>query len=241
MSTIASPGGNQPMPTELLGLTREDRHLGVSMLPGDRLLPIIGILQSNSPECDRRGEGFCEGAEPGLFHMPGTLEPFRASIDAILVERECVFLEWPPGRTGNLIGRHEAVPPDATRHGKQWVRADGNVVQETWQLIVLADGEPWILPCHSTRITFARQWLTYIGNFNHPQTNEPLPSFCRRYRLSTAPRKNALGGWYTLSFDDQGWVSATEYAAARAIALAIKQAQHVESVAPPRLQAVPAA
>jgi hypothetical protein len=60
-------------------------------------------------------------------------------------------------------------------------------------------------------------WQTHFGQFLHPKTGKPLPSFARKYLLTTTPDSNDLGRWFAIRFVDKGWVSPAEYEAARAL------------------------
>jgi hypothetical protein len=41
-----------------------------------------------------------------------------------------------------------------------------------------------------------------MTQFRHPKTGGLLPSFARKYLLTTVPASNALGHWFTLKFTD---------------------------------------
>jgi hypothetical protein len=133
------------------------------------------------------------------------------------------WMEWLPNRQG-FAARHEEQPDDTEVRPAQdgsskrpvLVRASGNIVADTRELYLLVDGQPYMLPCSSTLHTFAREWQSWFRQFRHPKTNAVLPSFARKYRLTTVPKANALGRWYGLKFIDLGWVDASEYANARA-------------------------
>jgi hypothetical protein len=225
---------NNQLPAELDNLTAQDVGRGVSTKPEDQLFPLIYVLQSNSPVCEKRRSEYIEGAEPGHFWLRGAVNPIRSGVDGLNVIPcgmvRC-FLEWMPNR-GGYVGRHEQRPDDAEptiitdggRDKELLVRANGHIIQDTREFFLLVDGQAYALGCYGTKHTFARQWQTYFNQFKHPRTGGLMPSFSRRYRLTTAPAGNDLGKWFGLKFHDLGWLTdKDEYAAARAINDVVEQ------------------
>jgi hypothetical protein len=238
MVTNLTPVENLP-PSELAEQMQIDAGRGVSSRPEDQLIPILYVLQTNSPACDKRGAGYIDGAEPGHFLLRGAIEPIRdgtVGIEAIPAGMVRTFLEWLPGRQG-LVGRHDKLPndveiqtiKDGSHERQSLVRSSGNIIQDTREYFLLVEGAPFVLPCYGTRHTFAKQWQSYFQQFHHPRSGATLPSFSRRYRLRTVSTANAMGRWFGLKFDDLGWVGATEYRDARALNDIIERgAQRVE-------------
>lgn len=230
--------GKLVVPDELLDITEQDAGMGVSFKAEDQLLPLIYVLQTNSPIVDKRGDVFIEGAEPGHFWLRNSLQPIRdgiQGISAIPCEMNRTWIEWMPNR-GGFVARHEKPPQDMIT---QMVRGDdgrekpvlvrdgtGNIIQDTREFYILVDGSwPYVLPCTGTKHTFARQWETMFHQFKHPKTNKVMPAFSRRYKLTTVPQSNALGKWFGLKFEDQGFVSKAEYDGAREFSLAVKKGE----------------
>jgi hypothetical protein len=210
-----------PPPAELADVTALDSGKGVSTKAEDAITPLITVLQNGSPQCDRRGAEYIDGAEPGKFWLRNAVEPIRDEIIAVPCAMLRSWMEWLPDRQG-YAARHEEEPDDieikpAKGNSKRpiLVRPNGNVVQDTREIYVLVDGQPYLLPCASTFHQFAREWQTWFRQFRHPKTNKPLPSFARKYKLITMPRANALGKWFVPKFIDLGWVDGAEYSRAR--------------------------
>jgi hypothetical protein len=106
---------------------------------------------------------------------------------------------------------------EGDREKEVYTRAEGkHLIEEVRECFLLIEANPCLLSCKSSLIGFAKRWQTYMSGFQHPNGGT-LPSFSRRYKLITIPTTNHLGRWFTLRFDDQGWVTAEEYAAARLI------------------------
>jgi hypothetical protein len=213
------------LPANLADLAAADAGRGISTDPADQSLPLVYILQTGSDPCERRGAGYIDGAEPGHFLLRGAANPIRSGIDGITaincgIRRS--WLEWLPSR-GGFAARHDKRPGDAELHAdgpkRRLVRSSNdNEIEETREVFLLIEGRPYLLSCPSTRNQFAREWNTYCGQFMHPTTGRPLPSYAREYRLTTVPTSNTLGSWFKPKFTDLGWVGDVgTYIAARAL------------------------
>src|SRR5262249_30832182 len=225
-TTALTPSGGT-LPAELLDEMAADAGRGVSTKAEDQLIPLIYILQTNSPICAKRDPAYRDGAEPGHFLLRGAIDPIRegdTGIVTIPCEMQRVWLEFLPGRQG-LVDRHAQKPADVKvsvqeeggRRKQILVRANGNTIQDTREFAVLVDGQPYILPCWGTRHTFAREWQSWFQQFKHPTTGKGMAAFSRKYRLTTVREGKALGRWWGLKFPDLGGVSKDEYDAARAL------------------------
>jgi hypothetical protein len=222
------------LPPELAELAKQDAGMGISFKAEDQLLPLIYILQTNSPAVDKRGDNYIDGAEPGDFWLRNALEPIangEEGIQVIPCEMSRSWIEWLPNRQG-FVARHENPPPDMnTRkerddNGREkavlFREGNGNIIQDTREFFLLVNGQPYVLPCTGTKHTFARQWNTYFKQFKNSQTNDFLPSFIRKYRLTTVPASNAIGKWFGIKFQDEGFVSKPEYDLARSLCLDVR-------------------
>lgn len=236
MQTVGPPGQLQ-VPDELLGATEADAGMGVSFKQEDQLLPLIYVLQTNSPVVDKRGDVYITGAEAGHFWMRNSLQPIKdgmEGINAIPCEMMRTWIEWLPNRQG-FVARHDTPPSDmetktvrddSGREKQILVRgSNGNIIQDTREFYIMVDGQPYVLPCTGTKHTFARQWNSMFHQFRHPKTNEIMPAFSRKWKLVTVPASNAIGKWFGLQFQDLGFVSKKEYDAAKAFYMAVKKGE----------------
>jgi hypothetical protein len=230
LKSIVVPLANSPLvvPPELEDMVAEDARKGTSQNAEDLLTPLIYVLQAGSTQLDKRGGSYVPGAEPGHFYLRGAArDPIRDGVAGFMVVpcvMERAWFEWYPSR-GGYAGRHAQRPDDAearlidTDSGKRRAlvrRSNGNTIQETRELIVLVDGEfPFILPCYGTRNAFARELQTYLNQLRHPVSGALLPAFAHRYLLTTVLTGNAMGKWFTVKFQNLGFVSRTEYERAR--------------------------
>jgi hypothetical protein len=200
---------------EYLELTGQYAERGVSFKQEDQLLPLIYVLQALSPQVEKRGDAYIEGAEAGDFWLRNSLDPIRKGeegISAIPVEMFRTWIEWLPNR-GGFVARHNEPPADMVakvirgddgREREVMARANGNLIVDTREFYIMVDGDPYVLPCSSTKHTFARSWQTMFHRFKHPKTGKIMPAFAHKYRLSTVPTSNALGKWFGLKFEDAG-------------------------------------
>jgi hypothetical protein len=235
-------GETGALPADLMDLTEEDAGKGVSFKQEDQLIPLIYILQSNSPVVEKRGISYIEGAEPGHFWLRNSLHPIvngEQGILAIPCGMSRVWIEWLPQRQG-FVMRHPDIPSDAE---EQLVRADngqerrmlirksnGNILQDTREFALLVTAPdiadlPFVLPCSGTKHSFARSWQTMFHQYRHPRTRDIMPSFARKYQLTTVPASNAQGKWFGIKFTDLGWVSSEQYQTARQLNEAMEKGE----------------
>jgi hypothetical protein len=217
---------NNQLPAELLGLAKQDAGKGISFKSEDNEFPLVYVLQTGSPVCNKRSLEYLSGAEAGHFWFRNALDPIRSGIEGIDVIpcwMEHKHLEFRPNR-GGYVTEHDHEPADAVwktvhdddgRSREVLVRANGNVIEHARQFFLLVDGVPYVLSCKSTQHKFARRWNSYFKQLRHPETGDALPSYIHRYRLTTAPDKNEKGDWFGLRFADLGPVTVPEYMAGK--------------------------
>jgi len=106
---------NQLISAELLEEAARDCGRGVSTDPADRIIPLLYILQSNSPAVAKRGNAHIPDAEPGDFWLRNAASnPIRSGITGIdvlncgMVRR---WVEWRPNRQG-YVTEHDQPPAD---------------------------------------------------------------------------------------------------------------------------------
>jgi hypothetical protein len=203
-----------------------DKHAGrgTSQAQEDNLVPLVYILQAQSPQLNRRNPAFIEGSEPGGIWLRNAADPVVPGEKGIIFQ-PCHFhkdwVEWiPRDKGGGFVARHADIPNDARRTEDpqnpsrvRFVRPNGNEVIETRYHVGLVhrgdDRMPYVIPLTSSGHTVSRTWMQLMNTFRTPG-GKIAPSFARLYRLTTAERTNAAGTWFTWKVDDLGWVPTGE-------------------------------
>jgi hypothetical protein len=192
---------------------------GVSKDAADNLVPLIYVLQEQSPQVQSRDPRYLDGAVAGNFWLRGMDPPLLdGEHDGMLVQ-SCYFnkcvIEWQPNR-GGFVARHPEMPEDARQvedpqdpNIKRWVNEAGNYLVETREHVVrvhLPDGRrvPFVLPFSSTGHTVSRGWMF---DMNQKQIDgQTVDSFCLLYRLRTKYSTNKKGSWFKVTVDFEDWV-----------------------------------
>jgi hypothetical protein len=217
-SALTSVVDSASLSAEILDQLDQYAGAGVSDDIADQALPLLLLLQSNSPQVSKHDAAYVEGAEPGGWLAYGEYYDGVEGVEVIPTAQWHGYLEWRPNR-GGLVGRHDKLPPrvelitvnENGRERKLLTNADtGNLLVDTREIYLLHDGRPLIFSCPSTRHKFAREWMTYFLKQKHPRSGKVLPCFARRYRLTTVPDRNQLGHWFAPKFIDLGLVTDIE-------------------------------
>lgn len=247
-TTAVAPAAPEPEPPALPGQAAPPAYLqerlaadagkGVSHRQEDNLIPIIYVLQSQSPQVLRRNPAFIEGAEAGFLWLRNSPLPLINGEEGVAFQ-PCYFnidyVEWLPrdsggGSGGGFIARHLKLPDDAQKMVDErnpnkvwWVRENGNEIIETRNhygfilggLYALKEWPkavwPFMIPLSNSGHSVSRSWMTLMNQFFGPNGEEPV-SFSRYYHLTTKLRTNSQGEWFVINPEDGGWVrSAEEY------------------------------
>ena len=223
-SAVVSAKDN--VPAFLAEKIAQDSGKGVSTLQEDNLVPLIYILQAQSPQCNKRGPEYVEGAEDGAIWLRNSGLPAISGDEGILFQ-PCYFqkdfVEWiPRGAGGGYVGRYPDRPADAVEKNIDpqspdklaWVLPNGNTVVETRYHIgyVITDqgALPYVIPMSSSAHTASKGWMFLMNG--KQMSGSKAPSFACYYRLKTKSRTNKAGTWSTWDITDAGWVqSEAEY------------------------------
>ena len=204
-------------------LMKQDSGKGVSTAAEDNIIPLIYILQAQSPQVLKQKPEYIKGAEAGNVWPRGTKTLIDGEEDGmpfIPVAFKKWWIEWKPDRKG-YAGRHAYVataedkgrPSDATwvedpknpGQGK-WELESGNVVVETREHAGLGhvDGN-WtgcVVSMSGSNHTASRAWMGLMKNKRIPETDTRAPSFAYVYCLKTVAKSNAKGDWYGWEIED---------------------------------------
>lgn len=219
--TKTSAGG---VPANLAKRMEQDAGKGVSTAAEDRIIPLIYILQANSPQVKPRDPKYINGAQAGDIWLRNSAKRELVKGDEGFEFQPCYFMkvwvEWLPNR-GGFVATHQERPPEARLQDvtkddgsvvKSWVMPSGNLVVETRQHFGFADGQPYVIPFSSSGHTVSRTWMDLMNQFQVPGTSKPAPSFARKYHITTVEKTNAKNqSWSVMKIVDLGWVSDEEY------------------------------
>jgi hypothetical protein len=155
--------GNAPLPA-FLDKMLADAGKGVSTAAEDRIVPLVYVLQANSPQVKSRDPKYIDGAKDGDIWFRGAVEREVVPGDEGFFFQPCeffkVWLEWLPNR-GGFVSQHadsekvdastkRAVPPrhlnaeekeittDNGDRKKVWMTPAGSVLVHTRQHVGLA-------------------------------------------------------------------------------------------------------
>jgi len=211
---IEKPKASLPpaLPSEAETLLQQYAGAGTSAAAEHNTIPMVYVLQSNSPAVNKRDESnYITGAEPGDLWLRNAASPIVKGTEGVLFQ-PCylawMFVEWKPERQGFVAAhptrpadcRQQPVDPNDEDSRWQWERPNGNYVEDTCYVYGLINMEhPYVIPLSSTGYRVARDWNTDMRNRKH--NGQPLPVFGTIYRLKTAFRSNAKGNWFLLTFE----------------------------------------
>jgi hypothetical protein len=215
------PGHAGGPPAALVGAMQADAGKGVSTAQEDNLVPLIYVLQTNSPQVNKRDERYVEGAEPGDIWLRNATHPVIKGEEGFLFQ-PCHFtkdwVEWVPrDNGGGFVGRHDAAPADVkevkdpanpNRVKYKYFRPNGNEVKETRNHMgyaVTADGAlAYAIPLTSSGHTVSREWMGLMNRQRIPGSGEKPASWAVYYKLRTKQRHNKDGDWFVLVAENAG-------------------------------------
>ena len=224
---IEEPTG--ALPSFLADLAKEDSGKGVSRDQSDNIVPLIYVLQALSPQCNKRGPDYIEGAEDGAIWLRNSSEGVVSGEDGILFQ-PCYFqkdwVEWVPRAAGGgFAGRHDEKPGEAVEKSLDpekpdrlsWVLPNGNTVMETRYhigYVHLPDGRrlPYVIPMSSSAHTVSRGWMFLMNSKSSDGGKTVAPAWMALYRLRTKAKTKNGFNWSLWDVSDAGWIqSADDY------------------------------
>jgi hypothetical protein len=198
---------------EMLAAMGEDAGAGVSTKAEDNIVPLIYILQAQSPQVLRQKAEFIDGSKAGDLWFRGTKEVVDGDEgeEFVLAHFTKVWIEWKPDR-GGFVARHGAerpeqaewVPDPKDPKRGTWEMPSGNIVVETREHVVVrvATGEPYVLPLSGSNHGVARDWMSKIGRKRIPNSTTKAPLWGYVWLLKTVAKSNDQGDWYGLQVEE---------------------------------------
>lgn len=213
------------VPAFMKGRMERDAGKGVSTAQEDNLVPLIYILQAQSPQVNKRNAAYIEGAEASDIWLRNAPDPIVRGDTGFLFQ-PCFFnkdwIEWVPRDSGGgFVARHLELPQDAKKiedpknpNRVKYIRPNQNEVVETRHhvgYVITENGPlPYVISLSGSGHTVSRQWMFMM---NGAQIDgQKAPSFAKLYRLKSKERSNAAGTWFAFDVKDEGWVETdTDY------------------------------
>lgn len=208
------PFGQDLVPTVDFSHFAEDAgDLGFSR--DDLAVPFLKVLQSLSPQVQKREAEYIPGAEEGMILNSVTQEvyPGDPGIVVIPVMYAQSFTEWKPKRGGFVKdhGSDASILSQTTKNDQNDdVLPSGNTIQSAGMYYVLVYNEVTgdvtqaVLSLTGTAQKQSRKWNTLISSVNitDPKTKRRFAPamFYMAYRMSTVYNTNDHGSWFTPEF-----------------------------------------
>ncbi len=223
------------LPSFLADKAKADAKKGTSQLADDNIIPLVYILQTNSPQCNRRGPDYIEGAKDGdLWLRNSGIPPIDG--DHGMLFQPCAFQKewvlWASRKSGEGIkGRVAELPAEAvekevpdeddpTKTRKKWIMPDGSEAIETryhignvYIEVYDPDTKTWSLTGQIMPfvIPFKSTGHTsskqWMGLMNNKIIGgEIAPSWVALYRVKTKSRTNPSGTWNAITVEDDSFI-----------------------------------
>ncbi len=220
----------------------DDAGDGMENIDQDSMaIPYIALLQTNSPQADKKDERYLDGAEPGMFFHTVT-EKLYDSITVVPAEFERVFNEWGDRKKGGgfkgrfSVAEFKAEKSERNDTGKYW-RPDGNTYfMDTRNHYVIlideetGDPEPVIISLSSTQLKVSRKLMSVLRGIKFPKKNGKgsfnPPSYAHKFQVTSTREENAKGKYSGWHFSILGQLDKTEaaiYAAGKKFAELVKE------------------
>jgi hypothetical protein len=176
---------------------------GKSTNRDDKIVPMVKVLQSQSPQCLKQRPEYVKGAEAGDFYVRGALNPLVKGSEGLVVQ-PCAFLRcWlefdgPRDSNPKFVQRHEdaagrpAGQEDLRKdeEGFDFVSPQGHRFTFSREHYVLIGKAPYVIPFGGSAHSSSREWMTMMDQYMGEA------SWNRRYKITTVPRHNDFGDWY---------------------------------------------
>lgn len=244
--SVATTGAGN-VPAHLKGKIAEDAGKGVSQDQDDSLVPLIVVLQAQSPQAIKQKAEYLPGAEAGSIWMKNAPVPVISGEEGILFQ-PCAFwknvVEWIPrnkdGSGGGFVAQHDTMPADAKEvadkddpEKKRMMSPRGTEYVETRNhagIVYTKEGEafPYLIPLSSSGHSVSRQ-LTFMMK-SKAVDGHKVPSWAAIYRLKTIMRTKGNQNWFVLDPHEgtEGgvlWATEEQYEAGKALHTAFEKGE----------------
>lgn len=181
----------------------------------DLTIPFLRILQALSPQVQKRGPAYVNGAEAGMFFNTATGQLWDGEGGILFVPAcyERRITQWKPRAAGGGLvkdhGKDESILAHTQRNdvGRDVLPNGDEVVAAGMYYGFVLDGEtftPGVLSLSGTQFKKARKWNNVIDALRVPHPQNPSARFNPAmfysvFRLTTVQESNDKGSWFGLS------------------------------------------
>tara|TARA_R110001592_G_scaffold85504_3_gene252778 strand:- start:413 stop:1210 length:798 start_codon:yes stop_codon:yes gene_type:complete len=175
----------------------------------DLMIPRITILQSMSPQVNKRDGQYVDGAEVGSIFNTVSISAVdgEEGITVVPIKYRRAHIEWKANRGGFVAdhGSDASILQQCTQdEGYKNILDNGNeivVTGEFFIFVIKPDGshEPAILSMTSSQLKKARRWNSMIQYLKVPKPDGGVfnpAMFYASYKLTTVPEENDQGSWF---------------------------------------------
>jgi len=204
----------------------------------DFAIPFIRVLQPMSPQLNKAGGSYVEGASAGDLYNTVTNSVYSGDKGIVLVPSAYIkkYIEWVPREKGGGLvnANHDISILSECRkdpESRRFYTKDGNEIVETAQFYVLVlDPEPQqaVIAFTSTQLSVARKWLTMMRMArvqNSQGQHVEAPMFAYTYRLTTTSQSNDKGTWNSFSISQEGQTSLADAQVAKTFMTAARSGE----------------
>jgi|TARA_R110000796_G_scaffold250315_2_gene379142 hypothetical protein len=193
-----------------ISLLLEDAETGHNMSNDDMMIPRLRILQTGSPQVNKREGQYVEGAEAGHIFDSVSNKAYdgEAGLTVVPVSYRTTFIEWKADRKG-LVADHGNKPEllnncTQSEKGKYFTPEGNEMVRsaEYFVYVVAEDGSytPALISMASSGLKKSRRWNSMINRLQIPHPNgsgtiNPA-MFWTAYKIFSVPESNDDGSWF---------------------------------------------
>lgn len=231
------------VPDYLREQMKADAGKGVSESKDDSLVPLIVVLQGQSPQVMKPKAEYIPGAEAGDLWVRNGNPPIVKNEQGGLLVQPCYFYktvgEWiprnPDGSGGGFIATHEWVEGweksmglkevEDDKGGKRWMDQDEEhefIEARNHVVIIYPEGgnlAPYLIPFSGSGHSVSREWTFMMKNKTTDGKRDP--SFAHLYRLKTIMRTKGNMNWYVIKPEEgnkdgtSAWATLEQYNAGK--------------------------
>ena len=212
----------------------------------DLAIPMLQLLQINSPQVNEDDALYIDGAKPGdiMDTVTKAIYSKREGLKIVLSAYFSEFVEWRPRDTGGgLVARHQINTPlaqQATKDketGKLFLSNGNTLVETHYHIGVMRNKDgalTWvIIPMTSTKLPISKKLNKIIMDVRVAGPNGPIQParFASVFTLNSVTQENAKGKFYNYDFKRDGLIDDVElYKAAKELNTAFEQGQVIVQV-----------